>query len=635
MNKLDISIKDLIYNQKRLTFLVGAGSSIEKPSCLAAGKEMKEAIINFGCEQKYADDILKLENLRFEILVEIFQNHFDDDLKIIDYYANCDKPNLQHYFFAHMLMKGNYLMTTNFDCLFELALINLGYPKEKIIPVITQNDFKNYSIPSLLYKKGEIPIFKLHGTPKNIISKEITRNSLITTIKALGKNKKGISIFQIEPFKQETLKNLLVDRTLVVIGYSGLDDFDIIPSIKDMLIYNKIIWLKHKSNDYGKDIIYQIEKNDSYPNSDDYYVDNLLLSIKTLNKTIQVIKVEANISRLIKELINFKVKTDPEDYNVDLHDYIRKNIKTPSNIKKKYFSHKIYLDLSEFKKALRPTKELYVLAMISENKFYQWVSLNSQAKIFSNLDKNDQAIECYQKAIEIADFIKDDMAKATSLGSLATIYEDKGEYSKAYEFYKIILDIYKEHDNQPGLEYIYHNLSILYYRQEKYNLAFKYSQKALEISEELGDFRKKAHILIDQGNILLKYKKFREAFKKYVEASNIAEKLSMWKVLVVSFTSIGLVFHYLGDLYKAIENYKKAIDIQKERGFKSDMSSTYLNLGGIFEKIKDFNNALIYYNKALKIVKILGLDKGFTAEKIKEAISRISLQRINRNKLIL
>ena len=66
MNKLDISIKDLIHIQKRLTFLVGAGSSTERPSCLAAGNEMKEAIIKFGCEQKYIDDILQFKNLSFK-----------------------------------------------------------------------------------------------------------------------------------------------------------------------------------------------------------------------------------------------------------------------------------------------------------------------------------------------------------------------------------------------------------------------------------------------------------------------------------------------------------------------------------------------------------------------------------------
>ena len=148
MNKLDISIKDLIHTKNRLTFLVGAGISIDSPSYLASGNEMKEAIIKFGCEQKYIDDILQLKNLRFETLVGIFQNLFDKELKIIDYYGNCDKPNLQHYFFAYMLKNGNYLMTTNFDCLIELALISLGYPKEKIIPVITQGDFKKYSRPS-------------------------------------------------------------------------------------------------------------------------------------------------------------------------------------------------------------------------------------------------------------------------------------------------------------------------------------------------------------------------------------------------------------------------------------------------------------------------------------------------------
>ncbi|KKK60633.1 hypothetical protein LCGC14_3022410, partial [marine sediment metagenome] len=258
MNKLDISIKDLIYNQKKLTFLVGAGSSVENPSCLAAGDKMKEAIIRFACEYASLKDILQLTNLRFEVLVEIFQNYFDEVLKIIDYYGNCDKPNLQHYFFAHMLKNGHYLMTTNFDCLIELALVNLGVPKEEIIPVITQEDYKQFSVPQQMYEKSQIPIYKLHGTPINIISKEITRNSLIATIKSLGENKRGISIFQIEPFKLEAFKNLLLNRTLVVIGYSGLDDFDIIPSIKDLLIYDKIIWIKHKTDDNGKESVYEI-----------------------------------------------------------------------------------------------------------------------------------------------------------------------------------------------------------------------------------------------------------------------------------------------------------------------------------------------------------------------------------------
>lgn len=81
MKKIDISIKNLFQNQKKLTFLIGAGSSNDSPSCLAIGNEMKEAILKFGCEQRYINDILKLKNLRFETLIEIFQKHFDEELK--------------------------------------------------------------------------------------------------------------------------------------------------------------------------------------------------------------------------------------------------------------------------------------------------------------------------------------------------------------------------------------------------------------------------------------------------------------------------------------------------------------------------------------------------------------------------
>ncbi|GAJ14386.1 unnamed protein product [marine sediment metagenome] len=56
MKLIKNSFKDLIEN-KKLTFLIGAGCSIDKPSSLPSGEEMMNAIIEFSCHKAFIDDI--------------------------------------------------------------------------------------------------------------------------------------------------------------------------------------------------------------------------------------------------------------------------------------------------------------------------------------------------------------------------------------------------------------------------------------------------------------------------------------------------------------------------------------------------------------------------------------------------
>ena len=45
----NLAIEDLFGVDEKFSFLIGAGCSIDKPSCLAAGREMMKAIINYYC----------------------------------------------------------------------------------------------------------------------------------------------------------------------------------------------------------------------------------------------------------------------------------------------------------------------------------------------------------------------------------------------------------------------------------------------------------------------------------------------------------------------------------------------------------------------------------------------------------
>lgn len=87
MKLTNLTIRNLINPETKLTFLVGAGCSADEPSCLPAGRKMIEDIVQYTCAKSEIKKILELEELRFEQLVEIVRDNLDEELKIIDYYG--------------------------------------------------------------------------------------------------------------------------------------------------------------------------------------------------------------------------------------------------------------------------------------------------------------------------------------------------------------------------------------------------------------------------------------------------------------------------------------------------------------------------------------------------------------------
>ncbi|MFX1238855.1 MAG: SIR2 family protein [Promethearchaeota archaeon] len=173
--------------------MIGSGCSIDAPSCLADGRTMVEAIVNYACAKSEVNKVLEIKSLRFEKLIELFRNYLDENLRIIDYYGETVEPNLHHLFLAEQIKKGNFIMTTNFDFLLECALINSKVPVEKIIPVITKKDFTKFANPQKLSEEGKKAIYKIHGSTKNMISGEDTRETLLLQpYKRLDRARKAI-----------------------------------------------------------------------------------------------------------------------------------------------------------------------------------------------------------------------------------------------------------------------------------------------------------------------------------------------------------------------------------------------------------------------------------------------------------
>lgn len=361
----EIDLEKIITYDETLTFLVGAGISMEPPSCLVSARDIMDTIVHYGVTKDAIDDILSL-NLRYEHIIEIFRDHYDPDLKIMEYFEEANEFNVIHRFLAKMIREGQYVMTTNFDYLIETA-VGLNDPNLKII--ITQTDFEEYSDIEQIKNKGILPVYKIHGCIKNPKTGEDTRNSIVTTIDSFGKHKEG-EIFFVESFKKKLFEEICNGRTLIVMGYSGGDDFDIVPTLFHMKGIKRIIWISHSLNKDQIEEKYRLMDNMKFPIEERSGTENediILSRIRSELGSVDVYKIVTHTGNLVSSLMgeNYEqfqksLKTNPLQWLID-------KFSNPSEESKCFFTGKIFYNYGLYSKAIQYYENFIKLTNTYEN----------------------------------------------------------------------------------------------------------------------------------------------------------------------------------------------------------------------------------------------------------------------------
>ena len=564
MKPTKLTIQDLFTKNAKLTFLIGAGCSVDAPSNLAAGRKMMEAIINYTCAESEKEKLLQLKQLRFEQLVEIIRDNLDPELKVIDYYGQCETPNLQHFFLAEMIKKGHFVMTTNFDFLIEHALLQSNVPKDTIIPVIIEGDFTKYDDPHELFSQGKKTVYKIHGSTKNMITGESTRDSLVATIQAFGSNKDGLNVFQIQPFQRKTFNNLSNGRSLVIMGYSGSDDFDVVPTLMILKNIKYIIWINYTPDDGGKEQIYEISTTTTDTTDK---VNQILVDIKQTNNAEHVYRVDTNTTRLIEQLLDDYPNVSAEIFTITPREWLAQNLPMPSEIMKHYIPHRIYFDFNIYEDSMRCSE--VILRLVEEG--------------------GDQG------------------GKATVLNNIGSIYQAQGNYPEALKRYEQALGIHEQLGDFWGKTIILSNIGEIYRAKGNYPEALKIYEQALKISEQLGDFSGKAIRLNNIGSIYQAQGNYLEALKRYEQALKIDEQQGNLSGKAIILNNIGEIYRARGNYPEALKIYEQVLRIDEQLGDLNGKATRLNNIGGIYQAQGNYLKALKLFEIALKTLRKIGL----------------------------
>ena len=574
MKLTNFKINDLLNSDKRFTFLAGAGCSVSAPSCLPAGYAMMEAIINYTCKESEINDILelmKLGKLRFEALVDIIRGQLDKNLTLIDYYSQCDKPNIQHFFLAEMIKQGNFVMTTNFDYLIENALNHSGVPLEDIVPVITKEDFERFTDSYEQQNKGKKSVYKIHGSTENFITKRNTRDSLVATIQAFGSNKEGENVFQLESFKRPLFENITKERSLVVMGYSGSDDFDIVPTLKILKNIQDVIWINYSQNiAIGNEQIYEINDN-TFQSLDKMNMSlrkvvQILFEIWQMKNVNHVFLVNVDTNNMAQKLLETQPVLSSDSFSLEIKEYLNKIYQEVNEITKYYIPYRIYSEFDMYNSAMNCLRNILQIAEKKQNKTWKALALAHIAGIFMDQGKHSEALRNSEEALEIAKDLGALELKSSIFNNMALIYKETGDYPAAINRFKDASRINKQLGNLDQTALNLSNIASLYNSQEQSSKALEYYGEALKIAEKVGDLKLKTTILNNSGDIYTGQENYLEAKKRFKEALKIAEELGNLRINASILNNIATANRYQRKYSEALKNSEEALEIAEKLG---------------------------------------------------------------------
>lgn len=218
--------------QRNLTIFAGAGISAAPPTNLPLARGMTHAIVGGLCGWRAGKENdsfwMAVDRLRPERLLSILHGVMGEEAFTPLRLLGGAQPNRNHRMLASLAAADCLaaIITTNFDTAIEQALTNARIP---FALLVLEADFSAWD-----GQPSPLPLLKLHGA---LSFAGHGGGPLDAMMEQVGR--------PLPRAKAAALVRLIQTTNLVVVGYSGRDDFDIYPLLYETKSERDCIWVAH------------------------------------------------------------------------------------------------------------------------------------------------------------------------------------------------------------------------------------------------------------------------------------------------------------------------------------------------------------------------------------------------------
>ncbi|MCZ8248052.1 tetratricopeptide repeat protein [Microcystis sp. LE19-195.1E] len=263
--------------------------------------------------------------------------------------------------------------------------------------------------------------------------------------------------------------------------------------------------------------------------------------------------------------------------------------------------------ISQFREALQSWEKALQIYQEIKNRQGEAASLDNLGSAYLSLGQYQEAIDLHKKSLVINREIVNRQGEANSLNNLGNAYQSRGEYQTANDYHQQSLNIRREIKDRQGEAASLNNLGNAYQSRGEYQTAINYHQQSLAITRELDDRSGEAKALNNLGVDYRLLGQYQKAINYHQQSLEIAEKIGDLKVQADSLGNLGNVYQSLGQYQKAIDYHRQSLAIAEKIGDRGSKARSLGNLGNAYQSLGQYQKAIDYHRESLAMARDIGL----------------------------
>lgn len=212
-----------------------------------------------------------------------------------------------------------------------------------------------------------------------------------------------------------------------------------------------------------------------------------------------------------------------------------------------------------------------------------------------------KAIECYLKALKIAEQTNNQADIGISYQRIASMHVRKGNFTESIEPLSKAMTIYIKLNNSKQITAVHLQLADAYLQQKKNLLAAKEYESGIDAALKARDTADLAVLYEQLGNLYTLENRFEKALHFHKASLEASRSLKDNKGVADSYSDIGDIYLAQKKNKEALENHLSALDIYKKCADDATISQSYMFVGQIYMKMNQGVKAIDAHLSALKI----------------------------------
>ncbi|NEQ47513.1 MAG: CHAT domain-containing protein [Leptolyngbya sp. SIOISBB] len=216
-----------------------------------------------------------------------------------------------------------------------------------------------------------------------------------------------------------------------------------------------------------------------------------------------------------------------------------------------------------------------------------------------------EALQSWERALEIYREVKDLQGEARALGNLGIVASNLGRYQQAIELYEQSLAIKRGLGDLEGQGVTLENLGDVYYHLEDYELAIDIYERSLAIANETEDISRALRILASLGESCRRIGEYQKSIAFFEQGLIISRDKKSQSSEANFLTGLGLAYVDIGQYETAIIFHEQSLSIARSIDHKSAEAYALANLASANDALGQYGLAIYLYEQSIEILQNL------------------------------